>query len=131
MNYIGGASDGHSVCFHMVRRILPCQASSTPTFYLASTSRSVSTSRAQRLPAALSLDHFLQRQRVLELWRDVVRSTKKIPDQRTRNEMRSFARQEFERNRAVSDLTQIRYLVSTGKEQMQTMKRYVEEMGSR
>ena len=45
--------------------------------------------------------------------------------------MKTFAKEEFERNRNVEDATKIRYLVSTGKEQLQTMRRYVDEMGGR
>ncbi len=81
--------------------------------------------------APLSLDHFLQRQRTLALWRDIVRATNKIAATDTRREMRDFARQDFERNRNVEDLTQIRYLVSTGKEQLDRMRRYVDELGGK
>lgn len=89
-------------------------------------SRPIGTKR--RVPAAVSLEHFLQRQRVLGLWRDIVRSTKTIPNESIRTEMRSFAKEEFERNRHVKDPTQIRYLISTGREQMKSMQRYVDEM---
>jgi hypothetical protein len=60
----------------------------------------------------LSLDHFIQRQRVLALWRDIVRSTASIKDETTRNEMRSVARDEFKRHRHVRDIDHIRYLLS-------------------
>lgn len=36
-----------------------------------------------------------------------------------------FARIEFERNRKVEDITQIRYLISTGKTQWEGMERYI------
>jgi hypothetical protein len=49
----------------------------------------------------------------------------------TRQEMRAFAREEFERHRHVEDLEHIRYLVSTGREQFRSMGRYVEELGRR
>ncbi|MCJ1294008.1 hypothetical protein MMC34_005565 [Xylographa carneopallida] len=81
--------------------------------------------------AFLDLDHFLQRQRVLALYRTIVRATNQIPDPNTRKEMRSFAREEFERNRGVQDLTHVRYLVSTGKDQFKTMQRYVDELVGR
>lgn len=80
---------------------------------------------------ALSLDHFLVRQRVIHLWRDIVRAIYKIPPSPMRNEMRAYARGEFERNRNVTDLTQIRYLASTGKTEMETMQRYVYEQAAR
>ncbi|TKA81055.1 hypothetical protein B0A49_00675 [Cryomyces minteri] len=76
----------------------------------------------------LSLDQFLQRQRVLSLWRQIVRATNKIPAPVTRKEMRDFARGEFTRNKDVTDLGHIRYLISTGKTEFDSMKRYVEEL---
>lgn len=86
--------------------------------------------RSSRLKT-VSLDHFLQRQRVIGLWRQVVRATNKIQMENTRVEMRAFAREEFERNRHVEDLGHIRYLISTGTEQFKSMGRYVDEMGRR
>lgn len=90
----------------------------------------VISKRPSRFPQKrlLDLDHFLQRQRVLVLYREIVRATHKIPASNTRDEMRTFAREEFERNKNVDDLTQIRYLVSTGKEQFESMRRYVDEL---
>jgi len=37
-----------------------------------------------------------------------------------------FAREEFKRNKDVKDLTQIRYLISTGKTQWEGMERYID-----
>ena len=53
---------------------------------------------------ALSLEHFLQRSRALALYRTIVRGTRQISDPTTRAETRRFAREEFERHRAVTDL---------------------------
>ncbi|KAF2837033.1 hypothetical protein M501DRAFT_938426 [Patellaria atrata CBS 101060] len=75
----------------------------------------------------LSLDHFVQRQRVISLWREILRTIHRIPDSSTRNEMYEYARGEFERNKGVNELSHIRYLVSTGKTEFDTMKRYVDE----
>jgi hypothetical protein len=47
---------------------------------------------------------FIQRQKVLALWRDIVRSINNIPDASTRSDMRRFARDEFQQHRNVSDL---------------------------
>ncbi|KAH1413326.1 hypothetical protein KXX57_002583 [Aspergillus fumigatus] len=68
---------------------------------------------------AVSLDHFIQRQRVLGLWREIVRALNKIPKSSTRDELRSYARSGFERHRNVTDLT--------GKAEFETMKRYIDE----
>ncbi|NJR31265.1 LYR motif-containing protein [bacterium] len=88
----------------------------------------MSTSRFRKPP--LSLDHFLLRQRALSLWRDIVRATNKIPDSTTRAEMRQYARQGFLRNRNVTDLTHIRYLISTAKTEFDGMRRYVDELAA-
>jgi len=37
-----------------------------------------------------------------------------------------MAREEFERNKNVTDITQIRYLISTGKTQWDSMERYID-----
>ncbi|KAM0691781.1 hypothetical protein Q7P36_007981 [Cladosporium allicinum] len=74
----------------------------------------------------LTLEHFLQRGRVLALWRDVVRAVNKAPPS-TRQELLDFARGEFEQHRKVTDLGHIRYLISTGKTQLDSMARYVEQ----
>ncbi|KAJ5532357.1 hypothetical protein N7504_009420 [Penicillium tannophilum] len=76
---------------------------------------------------AISLDHFIQRQRVLALWREIVRALNKIPPSTTRSELHSYARQEFERHRDVKDVPHIRYLLSTGKAEFDTMRRYIDE----
>jgi hypothetical protein len=60
----------------------------------------------------VSLDHFIQRQRALALWREIVRSTASIPDPARRQEMRQFARDEFEQHKHVTDIGHIRYLIS-------------------
>lgn len=98
---------------------------------------------------------FLQRARVLALYRTVLRGTRRISDQKTRDETRLFARQEIERHRHVQDLVclplpssppvqqlllhriladrppsqqHIRYLLSTGKTQWDGLERFIDGM---
>ncbi|KAL1965903.1 hypothetical protein VTN77DRAFT_5036 [Rasamsonia byssochlamydoides] len=101
-------------------------SSSSSSSTSESTSSKSSSSRLKKKPV-LSLEQFIQRQRVLHLWRDIVRAVNKIPPSSTRDELRAYARQEFERNRHVSDITHIRYLISSGKTEFDTMKRYIDE----
>ena len=77
---------------------------------------STSTIRRSRLAnkPPLSLDHFLLRQRVLAFYRTIARACDRIPSP-IREEMREYARAEFERQKGVEDLRKIRYLLSTGK----------------
>ncbi|KAI0444923.1 complex 1 LYR protein [Xylaria telfairii] len=84
-----------------------------------------STPPKSRLRPTLSLDHFLQRARALALYRTVLRGTRHISDPTTRSETRSFARAEFERHRGVTDIDHIRYLLSTGKTEWESMERYI------
>ncbi|KAI1772578.1 hypothetical protein F4818DRAFT_132580 [Hypoxylon cercidicola] len=79
----------------------------------------------KQLGTALSLDHFLLRSRTLSLYRTIVRGTRQINDLTTRNDTRNFARAEFERHRNVTDLSHIRYLLSTGKTEWESMERYI------
>ncbi|KAI1454576.1 hypothetical protein F4805DRAFT_439130 [Annulohypoxylon moriforme] len=91
--------------------------------------RNYATSPAKgRLGTALSLDHFLLRSRALSLYRSVVRGTRRISDPTTRAETRNFARAEFERHRYVTDVGHIRYLLSTGKTEWESMERYIDGM---
>ncbi len=85
-------------------------------------------SRSSKPP--LSLEHFLQRQRVLGLYRSIIRSLYRIPKDR-RAEPISYAKGEFERNKHVADIGKIRYLVSTGKTEFEGMSRYIDEMAAR
>ncbi|KAM5378060.1 hypothetical protein ACJZ2D_004671 [Fusarium nematophilum] len=57
-----------------------------------------------RLKQTLSLDQFIQRARVLSLYRTILRGTKRIADPVTRAESRKYARDEFERHRNVTDV---------------------------
>jgi len=84
--------------------------------------------RPPRLGKTLSLDHFLLRARVLSLYRTIVRGTRQIQDPTTRAETRKFARDEFEKRRDVTDIGHIRYLLSTGKTEWESMERYVGHM---
>ncbi|OAL06462.1 hypothetical protein IQ06DRAFT_334 [Phaeosphaeriaceae sp. SRC1lsM3a] len=72
--------------------------------------------------SSLTVPQFIQRQRALALWREIVRSTANITEESARKDMRQFARAEFEQHRFVNDLGHIRYLISYGKTQFQTMK---------
>ncbi|KAL8707790.1 MAG: hypothetical protein Q9220_007242 [cf. Caloplaca sp. 1 TL-2023] len=84
--------------------------------------------RQRRFP---TLAQFLLRNRVIQLYRNIIRATNRIPPTApSRKEMKTFAREEFERHRAVTDETKIRYLLSTGKTEFERMERYVLEQAA-
>ena len=72
----------------------------------------------------LSLQHFLLRSRALALYRTVLRVTAR-GDSSFRDEMRLYARGEFERRREEVDLRTIRYLISTGKAEVDRLRAQV------
>uniref|UniRef100_A0A3B5KMD2 LYR motif-containing protein 2 n=1 Tax=Xiphophorus couchianus TaxID=32473 RepID=A0A3B5KMD2_9TELE len=50
-------------------------------------------------PAALSLKQFLQRQKVLGVYRSMLRTIRQVPDEADRKYLRGWAREEFKRNK--------------------------------
>ena len=82
-----------------------------------------------RKPAPLSLDHFIQRQRVIHLYRDIIRSVYRhmLPPQR--DESVAYAKGEFLRNKDAQEVDRIRYLISTGKAEWDGLRRGIEGMG--
>ncbi|KIW80072.1 hypothetical protein Z517_06687 [Fonsecaea pedrosoi CBS 271.37] len=89
---------------------------------------STPSSRLRKSPP-LSLDHFIQRQRVLSLYRDILRSLYRHMSHPQRGESIAYAKGEFTRNKDVREIERIRYLISTGKAEWDGVRRGVEEMG--
>ncbi|ETI29189.1 hypothetical protein G647_01642, partial [Cladophialophora carrionii CBS 160.54] len=81
-----------------------------------------------RKPAPLSLDHFIQRQRVIHLYRDILRSIYRHMLSPQRDESVAYAKGEFARNKDVKEIERIRYLISTGKAEWDGLRRSVEGM---
>ncbi|XP_034435544.1 LYR motif-containing protein 2 [Hippoglossus hippoglossus] len=66
-----------------------------------------------RLPlAALSLKQFLQRQKVLGIYRNMLRTIKQVPDEADRKYLRDWARDEFKRNRNATEQDAIRMMIT-------------------
>ncbi|CDH51385.1 predicted protein [Lichtheimia corymbifera JMRC:FSU:9682] len=73
----------------------------------------------------MSLAHFMVRGQVISLYRDILRCTKGL-DKQSAREIRDFARADFERYRNERDLDKIRSLLSSGKQQMHSLKASVD-----
>lgn len=80
---------------------------------------------SKRIGGALSLDHFLQRSKVISFYRTILRGCRGINNAQTRRETQKFVRDELERHRHVTDLQHVRYLLSTGKTEWDAMERYI------
>ncbi|KAL2060551.1 hypothetical protein VTL71DRAFT_9192 [Oculimacula yallundae] len=104
-------------------QLLPRQSQCLRIIIRSRSYASQAKKRSSRLQSTISLDHFLQRSKAISLWRSIVRGCKKISDPGTKAETLRFAREEFVRNKEVKDITQIRYLISTGKTQWEGMER--------
>ncbi|KAF7910140.1 hypothetical protein EAE99_011425 [Botrytis elliptica] len=77
---------------------------------------------SSKLGPTVSLDHVCP---ILYMDRRILRDCRRIPDVGSRDETRRFVRDDFERNRGVTDLSQIKYLIGTGKTQWEGMERYI------
>ncbi|KII93484.1 hypothetical protein PLICRDRAFT_393170 [Plicaturopsis crispa FD-325 SS-3] len=64
---------------------------------------------------ALTLKHFLLKQRVLDLYRYAIRASRSIPDPSARKETVAWIRVEFERNRHLDDVALIEDKLNTGR----------------
>lgn len=104
-------------------------AAGAPTHSTSSSSSSSNSKPKTRLKKApLDLKLFIQRSRVIGLYRTIVRGSRQISDPNTRRETLRFARAEFERNRNETDAERVRYLLSTGKSEWENAERYFEGM---
>ncbi|KAI0815179.1 hypothetical protein BC629DRAFT_1469884 [Irpex lacteus] len=66
----------------------------------------------------LTLKHFILKQRVLDLYRYAIRSSRGIPDPTSRKETIAWIRGEFERNRHIEDLGVIEDKISVGRREI-------------
>ncbi|XP_051500880.1 LYR motif-containing protein 2 [Myxocyprinus asiaticus] len=79
---------------------------------------------ASRLPpAALSLKQFLQRQKVLGVYRNLLRIIHKIPDESDRRYMRDWAREEFKRNKSETNQDVIRMMITQAQNHLEDLRK--------
>ncbi|XP_050960423.1 LYR motif-containing protein 2 [Labeo rohita] len=74
-------------------------------------------------PAALSLKQFLQRQKVLGVYRDLLRTIRKIPNESDRSYLRGWAREEFKRNKSETDQDVIRMMITQANNHLEDLRR--------
>ncbi|CAL8311825.1 unnamed protein product [Lota lota] len=77
-----------------------------------------------RLPAVtLTLKQFLQRQRVLGLYRSLLRTIREVPDQADRSYLQAWARDEFQRNKNATNQDAIRMMIMQAKNHLEELQR--------
>ncbi|KAM4529996.1 LYR motif-containing protein 2 [Fundulus diaphanus] len=74
-------------------------------------------------PAALSLKQFLQRQRVLTLYRNMLRTIRQVPDEADRKYLRDWARDEFKRNKDATNQDAIRMMITQASNHLEELQK--------
>ncbi|EDW60412.1 LYR motif-containing protein 2 [Drosophila novamexicana] len=84
-----------------------------------------------KLPkVALSLKQFMLRQEVLKLYREIWRTTRLVPDQHSRRELREWARHDFQANRNQDDEVAIKMLLQSGRRSLTELQTSLELSGT-
>ncbi|XP_034555528.1 LYR motif-containing protein 2 [Notolabrus celidotus] len=77
-----------------------------------------------RLPhAALTLKQFLQRQKILGIYRTMLRTIRQVPDEADRKYLRDWARDEFKRNKGASNQDAIRMMVTQANNHLEELQK--------
>ncbi|XP_019947385.1 LYR motif-containing protein 2 [Paralichthys olivaceus] len=77
-----------------------------------------------RLPlAALSLKQFLQRQKVLGIYRNMLRTIQQVPAEADRKYLRDWAREEFKRNKNATEQDAIRMMITQANNHLEELQR--------
>ncbi|KAL1542864.1 hypothetical protein AAHA92_19900 [Salvia divinorum] len=77
---------------------------------------------------ALDLQDFLLRARVLKLYRQALRISRRAPSD-SKDEVRQIIRQEVENNRTCKDKQRIRFLISDGQERLKRLDETLDMQG--
>ncbi|KAM6953886.1 LYR motif-containing protein 2 [Aplochiton taeniatus] len=76
-----------------------------------------------RLPtAALSLKQFLQRQKVLGLYRNMLRTIRQVPGEGDRKYLRNWAREEFKRNKNATNQDAVRMMITQANNHLEELQ---------
>ncbi|XP_043923103.1 LYR motif-containing protein 2 [Protopterus annectens] len=71
----------------------------------------------------VTFKQFLQRQKVLSLYRDILRTVREVQNESDRQYLKSWAREEFRRNKDAKEEDVIRMMITQGNLQLQELKK--------
>ncbi|XP_043961649.1 LYR motif-containing protein 2 [Gambusia affinis] len=74
-------------------------------------------------PAALSLKQFLQRQKVLGVYRSMLRTIRQVPGEADRKYLRDWAREEFKRNKNATNQDAIRMMITQATNHLEELQK--------
>ncbi|XP_041660934.1 LYR motif-containing protein 2 [Cheilinus undulatus] len=77
-----------------------------------------------RIPtAALTLKQFLQRQKILGIYRNMLRTIRQVPDEADRKYLRDWAREEFKRNKNATNPDAIRMMITQANNHLEELQK--------
>ncbi|KAM4632928.1 LYR motif-containing protein 2 isoform 1-T2 [Polymixia lowei] len=74
-------------------------------------------------PAAFTLKQFLQRQSILGIYRNMLRTIRQVPDEADRKYLRDWARGEFKRNKNETNQDAIRMMIKQANDHLEDLQR--------
>ncbi|XP_028253188.1 LYR motif-containing protein 2 [Parambassis ranga] len=74
-------------------------------------------------PAALSLKQFIQRQKVLGIYRNMLRTIRQVPDEADRKYLADWARDEFKRNKNATNQDAIRMMITQANNHLEELQK--------
>ncbi|XP_020387635.1 LYR motif-containing protein 2 [Rhincodon typus] len=81
---------------------------------------------ARLLPGALSLRQFLHRQKVLSLYRKILKVIHQIPNEGDKQYLKNWARQEFKQNKNATDEDAVRMMLTHGNLQLKELEKMLQ-----
>ncbi|XP_056150314.1 LYR motif-containing protein 2 [Lampris incognitus] len=74
-------------------------------------------------PAAFTLKQFLQRQRVLAIYRNMLKTIRQVPGEADRKYLTDWAREEFKRNKKATDQDAIRMMITQANNHLEELQK--------
>ena len=72
-----------------------------------------------------NLKYFILSQQSLTLYREFLKTIRRIPDASTKSEILTQLKGEYQKYRNVNDLNQMEYLIVTGRKQLQQLQSFI------
>ncbi|KAG5667949.1 hypothetical protein PVAND_015909 [Polypedilum vanderplanki] len=85
---------------------------------------------SKSMKTAMNLKQFMLRQEVLKLYRDLIRTINKVPDESSRNELRQWLREDFKANKNQTDEIQIKMSIQIGLRSLKELSNSLELSGN-
>lgn len=84
---------------------------------------------SKTIKSALSLKQFMLRQEVIKLYRDLYRMINKVPDESSKKELKSWLREDFKKNKTLSDEIAIKMSIQQGLRSLKELETSLELSG--